>query len=253
MYTSFIVVVVFVLIGVVSGTGSAYLQRLPSTADQTKVNLDLCPTCINEAVELINVVLNVILDEGIETTCAKLGEAVANKTGKPIIGFLVELGCIAVGLDEFIKIIIKVDLDPIWYCELVDMCPINDNGDAKFTKFSVTPTSGHSGTEFVIDCSFTTKNGTGTGMLRLGITDPKNESTVNDFLLEGKKPGTYPERIGFKTLYRNCDLSTGLCDAWPTGQYNVTAELCYGECESHHPHSSVYDMGKSSFVITPKK
>ena len=48
-------------------------------------------------------------------------------------------------------------------------------------------------------------------------------------------------------------LSTGFCDSFPVGTYNVTAQLCNGECDSHHPHSQTYDLGKASFTVTKKK
>ena len=72
------------------------------------------------------------------------------------------------------------------------------------------PKTAPQGTTFIIDCSFTTVNGTGTSMLRLDITDPTNQTSSNDFLIEAKKNGTYAERIGLKTLYAlNCDPSKG--------------------------------------------
>ena len=47
-------------------------------------------------------------------------------------------------------------------------------------------------------------------MLRVEITDPTNQTDSNDYLIEAQKPGTYPERIGLKTLYAmNCDPSHG--------------------------------------------
>lgn len=47
-------------------------------------------------------------------------------------------------------------------------------------------------------------------MLRLDITDSHNQTDSNDFLVESKKPGTYPEKIGLKTLNAwNCDPIQG--------------------------------------------
>lgn len=40
----------------------------------------------------------------------------------------------------------RADLDPIYYCELIPACPVNDHGDAKFTSFTATPQSGPQGT-----------------------------------------------------------------------------------------------------------
>ena len=87
---------------------------------------------------------------------------------------------------------------------------VKDDGDGKFTNFGVLPTTGPQGTTFIIDCTYKTVNGTGTGMLRVEVTDAKNETSGNDYLIEERKPGTYPERIGLETLTAmNCDPSKG--------------------------------------------
>lgn len=62
------------------------------------------------------------------------------------------------------------------------------------------PTTARVGTEFIIDCSFQSKNGTGPGMLSITIVTPQNQSASNDFLLDAKKPGLYDQRIAVPTL-----------------------------------------------------
>jgi hypothetical protein len=122
-------VILFVVIGVSNAARSfnppsTNLERLTSNVDD--VEIDFCPFCINEAVAAINVILNVILDEGILGSCEKLCAEVANRTTK-LVGDICDVACIAVGIDEFIRLIITADLDPIWYCELADMCPSKKN------------------------------------------------------------------------------------------------------------------------------
>ena len=102
---------------------SKNLERRTSNPRQGNVKIDFCPLCINEAVEAINVILNVILDEGIMQSCADLCHAVANKTGSKFMGDVCLAACDGFGIDEFIRVIITADLDPIWYCEMADMCP----------------------------------------------------------------------------------------------------------------------------------
>ena len=87
------------------------------------VDLDLCPTCINVADESINTLLNLILDTGIIGSCQTLCSALAQKTGKEIIGVICNIACDVVGIEEFIKMVENADLDPIYYCELAKMCP----------------------------------------------------------------------------------------------------------------------------------
>ncbi|CAF0853409.1 unnamed protein product [Rotaria sordida] len=272
-------ILILVMVGVACASHSyntrpKKFQRLSSSLNHKKVGIDLCPTCINEVVELINIVLNIILDEGIVASCGDLCGFVANRTGSKILGDICDLACDAFGIDEFVKLIIKADIDPIYYCQLVDMCPINDHGDAKFTNFGVLPQTAPQGTTFVLDLSFMTVNGTGTGTFTFNIINPKNESSGNLYWFEAKKPGTYIEKLGIKTYaLSDCDPSkgknayffvtincliscvilTGLCDAWPVGTYRVTAQICNGDCGSHHPHTSIYDSKATSFVITKKQ
>jgi len=123
MYEVFTVIL---LVGLWNGvhsfnTPSNNLQLLPPIVPD--VDLDFCPTCIDESVAVINILLNVILDEGILATCGELCAFVANKTGSKLAGDICDLTCDGVGIDDFIRLIITIDLDPIWYCELADLCP----------------------------------------------------------------------------------------------------------------------------------
>lgn len=104
---------------------SPNLERFSSFGQGKNVGIDLCPACIDEAVQAINVILNIILDEGIVEDCGKLCEIAANKTGSSLIGTICDLACDAVGIDEFIRLIVEADIDPIWYCEIARLCPSN--------------------------------------------------------------------------------------------------------------------------------
>jgi len=127
MYKAF-TILLFVIIGSACATRSftdqaRKFQSLNPNIGQTKVGIDLCPECIQEAVEIINVLLNLVLDEGIVQSCNDLCGALANRTGSVLIGDLCDVACEALGIDEFVKALIKADLDPIWYCEIIDLCP----------------------------------------------------------------------------------------------------------------------------------
>ena len=129
---------------------------------------------------------------------------------------------------------------------------VNDHGDGKFVDFHMIPSSGRIGTEFFIACSFQTKNGTGPGMITIIIVTPQNQSVGNSFLLDAKPPGVYEQSIIVPTV-TNVPISNDDTDVngFPTGRYNVTGYLCNGECGSQHPHSVIYDVGQSFFVVTP--
>jgi len=224
------------------------VQRIQSI---NNVGLDLCPTCIKFAEEALNILLNIILDTGILGTCQTLCQALADKTGSALLGTICDLVCDIVGIDEFIHIIEKADLDPIWYCEMATMCPVNDHGDAKFKSFNITPMSGRKGTTFTVDFTYQTVNGTGTGEIEIDIRTPDRIPLGTAFLWESKKTGTYPEKISIKAQPDpQCDPTQEPCEQWLPGTYNVTVYLCNGECGSKHPHSSIYDISHGSFVLT---
>jgi hypothetical protein len=116
-------IVLIAMVGIACGsnelnTKSHSIHRVTPT-----VSLDLCPTCINVAEESINILLNLILDTGIIGTCETLCAALAQKTGKEIIGVICNIACDVVGIEEFIKLIENADLDPIYYCEIAKFCP----------------------------------------------------------------------------------------------------------------------------------
>ena len=104
-------------------TPSRNLQRLTSDVRDRSVGVTLCPECIDESVYAINVLLNEILDQGILGDCSKLCGALQNKTGSTVLADVCLLACDGLGLDEFIHLILRVDLDPIWYCEIAKLCP----------------------------------------------------------------------------------------------------------------------------------
>jgi len=51
--------------------------------------------------------------------------AVFNKTQKKDLEELCFAGCDGLGIDEFIKLIVHADIDPIYYCQIVHLCPSN--------------------------------------------------------------------------------------------------------------------------------
>jgi len=246
--------ILIVIVGIACGSElnakSYSIKRVKPFFPRPDVGLDVCPTCLNVADESINILLNLILDTGIIGTCGTLCTALAQKTS-PIIGTICDLACDVVGIAEFIKMLENADIDPIWYCEIARMCPINDHGDCKITQFAIEPATGRQGTTFAINMQYVTGNGTGTGELAIGIHTPDRIPLGASFLLEAKKPGTYNEQITIKAEPDpQCDPTQQPCEQWLPGTYNVTVEICNGECGSKHPHSAIYDTKKGSFELT---
>ena len=99
---------------------------------------------------------------------------------------------------------------------------VNDNGDAKITKFAILPATGRQGTTFSIDFTFVSLNGTGTGELVVEIHTPDRIPLGAGFLLEAQKPGTYNERISVKAE------PDPQCD--PTQRMQILANSLHFDC-----------------------
>ncbi len=63
---------------------------------------------------------------------------------------------------------------------------------------------------------------------------------------------TYYNGIFYSGIFIVYIFFIGPCSAFPLGIYNVTGQICNGDCGSHHPHTSVYDNGFASFEVTKK-
>ena len=107
--------------------GSVALNKQSKFIQQTAIfqknEIDWCPECVNGFDQLIDAVLNIILDYGVLGSCSDLCDLVANKTQSETIDILCTLGCSILGIKEFIKLIEDADLDPIYYCETIKLCP----------------------------------------------------------------------------------------------------------------------------------
>ena len=136
----------------------------------------------------------------------------------------------------YIHCIYRADLDPIYYCELLDQCKYNDNGDATITNATVTPKSGPQGLNwctthlymyitghFKFPMTYVSKNGTSTGEVGIFI-DTADGIPVEDVQLNMPQvPGTYNVEWNLKAEPNpNCDPSQGPCENWLPGLYNAT-------------------------------
>jgi hypothetical protein len=95
--------------------------------------------------EALNYLLNYIVNIGVVGSCSEICGFVQKKTNSKTIGTVCNILCDVVGIEEFVKIVKNADLDPIYYCELLKVCQVNDNGDAKIQSFSIVPSSGPQG------------------------------------------------------------------------------------------------------------
>ena len=77
------------------------------------------------------------------------------------------LVCDAVGIEAFVKAIGHADLDPIYYCHIVDLCKEFDDASATVTQLAVNPASGSQFT-FTADINVNSTVGAGEVACRWG-------------------------------------------------------------------------------------
>ena len=139
---------------------------------------------------------------------------IETKSGSEFLGTVRPLGCNALGIVKSMKLANKIDIDPIYYCEIISLCP------------------GHHKDRLAKESSFLSWY----EAQKLGIyVDPDCDPT------EGRC--TMPNQT-FEPL-----SILEQCEQWLAGTYHVTIQLCDGNCGSHHPHSTTYDIIKGTFIL----
>jgi len=230
---------------VATDTGITY-----SRAEKTPVKSGgMCSFCVQFTGEALDALLNIILNAGVVGGCADLCGELASKTGNKDLGEVCDVLCAAVGIKEFIDIIQKADLDPIYMCELLDLCKVNDHGDATITSLTITPEKGPQQTTFTIAMQWTSKNGTGTGLVTIDVDTVDGIPLGDSELNPDSPPGTYGVKWQIQTQpSQNCQEPP--CEEWLPGVYNITVGVCNGDCGNKHPHSGVYDTKAGNFSIS---
>lgn len=216
------------------------------------VDVDLCPTCIRFTEKALNILLNIIVQAGIEGSCGKLCSALADKTGSQVLGGICMVLCEVGGVKEFVKLIEKADLDPIYFCELLKRCPINDHGDAQITDLAIDPVTGPRG-QRSITFTIQSKNGTGTGEMIITVKTVDGIPVQEGLLMQAASASQFPAPQKFTLKAEpdpSCDPTQQFCEQWVPGTYVLRVEICNGECGSKHPHSQLYDRKETNFTIT---
>lgn len=219
-------------------------SSIPSKAHD-KVGLDLCPFCVQTMGQIINQLLNIIVQVGIVGTCGELCGLLPLKLEAVACNLL----CDIVGIKEFVRLVEMADLDPIYFCELLDhQCPVHDcDGQcAKITGTNISPKSGPQGTEFTIEVAVQGLNQTSTATIAVDIFPPAPGFPFGDAELvpTGFQPGqVYQVRLTLRA-------EPSEQEPFSPGTYKVQFAACEGECGSKHPHSAVYAVANDNFQIT---
>jgi len=206
--------------------------------------VDLCNTCNQLDGAVINELLNYILNAGVvggcEKLCANLNGTIARDT--------CDLVCAYVGIKAFAEAIESADLDPIYFCQQLKFCPVDDDGAATITSLVVHPSEGPAGTKFDAKLSVVVTNHTGAGEFRFTVYGGPGGDSGASSLFPELAPGAYDVKLKVNT-----EATTdpdGFPIVWDAGVYTVGGVFCMGECGSQKPHSKLFGSENATFIIT---
>jgi len=229
----------------ISSTFAVSLTK-PSIAKKVPVGtvkgprIDLCPTCVNLFSNAIDELLNIILNGGVIGSCG----ALCQQLPEQYEAVACDLICDYIGIEEFINLVEYEDPDPIYLCQIVDLCPVVNGGAVNITSLYVDPPSGPQGTFFNITMVYTVLSPTGPGLLAVTIVPPGADFPFGgeDFQ-EGQPKGSYP--VGWQL-----QATPSENESFGPGVYQVQAAVCAGDCTTSHPYGGVYAQATTSFKIT---
>jgi len=210
-------------------------------------NFDGCGICVNVMSQGINQLLNVILNLGVIGSCNQLCGYLEEYGQLAVTGC--NLACDYVGIELFIKAIEKADLDPIWLCEEIKICPVHDctlPTCATFNNTLVDPTSAPKETVFHASSVLEIFDLTGTGEIIFEVLMPTGDVLGGGELVpKGFQKGVYDIRFDIETNDQPGDPPIEFIP----GTYKVGVVVCQGMCGSSHSHSRRLADTYTSFKI----
>jgi len=201
--------------------------------------LDMCPECVDLMDNVINQLLNVILNGGVLGSCQALCSALQNEYEATICNLL----CDYVGIEGFIDAINDTDPDPIYVCQVIDVCPVVNNGSVKILSTYSRPASGAQGTTFTCGMQYQVISATGPGSVDIAIIPPGSGEVMSDGeFTEGQAPQTY-------TVEWTVPTTPSENEPFTAGTYQVSLAVCEGDCTTSHRWGGVYASAMTTFTI----
>ncbi|KAG2388247.1 hypothetical protein C9374_000411 [Naegleria lovaniensis] len=225
-------------------------QASPATLSRlatAKNSYELCDLCINLLDQTINNLVNIILNVGVIGGCGDICKYLSNLGSLTVVAC--NLVCDYLGVNEFINMIENADLDAIYGCQLVSLCPIRDCKApvcAQFFNTRVVPAIAPKGTTFNAVSQLRIYNQTGTGELYFEVDGPVTADIAGGELKgQGFAPGNYDIQV---QIQAQDDEQNQV--VWFPGKYEFFVAACEGECGSKHPHSRILAESRAFFNIT---
>jgi hypothetical protein len=215
--------------------------RVPLASVKLEPNQGIgCPVCVtffdNTLGDLLNIILNLGIGAGCGTLCTQLPQ--------PLEQAICEFLCVAVGFEAFVDLLNSTDIDPIYLCTEMDVCPANTcaTGCVTIDSVAVQPKSGPVRTTFNVEVIVHALQNTGTGVTRVVVNPPGGGQP---FAVENLNEGWQAGTVNNVTVAVETDWEDW---TFPPGQYPIEIDSCAYDCDDQH---GIYFATKySSFVIT---
>lgn len=204
----------------------------------------LCSPCVQLGGQSISILLNYILNVGVVGGCSKLCGHLTSKGSREAC----DLVCGVVGIKAFTKALNHTDLDPIYFCEILDACPAGrDDAALQILSVVAQPTSIAKGDTVELSVQVNVTNASGVGEFGLAVHGPVTSPVSQTFLLAKGIP-VGQQTLAVKLTVQD-DNSGNPPVVWNPGSYQFTFEVCQGECHSKHPHSKYFGSKAGNFTL----
>lgn len=225
---------VLAVVGVASGAAiQTELVNVPEN-----VQGDLCPFCVKTMDQVLNELVEIILNGGVLGSCSALCSRLGGLEATAC-----NLLCDYVGIETFVKVLSYEDPDPIYVCQLLEVCSHTNGGKADMFFCDVTPKSGRQGTTFTVEAEWRVTAPTGPGGINIVVIPQGGFPISGGSFVDGQQPGTYGVKFDLKT-------KPSEQEPFNPGVYRVEVALCEGDCTTKHPWGGVYTQNATSFTIT---
>jgi hypothetical protein len=177
-------------------------------------------------------------------------ERYLSNMGDPIV-LACNVACDYVGIRVFVKLVEEADLDPIFLCESLHLCPVHDCKAPVCVSFNSThcvPPKAKLETLINVVSTLQVYNETGVGEIMLLLTKPQQAGTAmaGAIVPDGFKPGTY--QVDFQ-IDTTSDPEPIPPIVFPAGTYQVEFLACQGSCGSKHAHTRLLAHVNTTFEL----
>lgn len=200
--------------------------------------MEVCLDCISFMQKNIATLIVIIEKVGVIDTCQKLCGMLNSTVDIDACTVM----CDAIGVEAFWQLFVKVGINPIYACELVNACIPQKYPAVTFTSSIISPPSGPPGTTFEFKMQFTVVNETGVGETAFVVYFPTESGYdigfISQDIFPDYIPGDYQANVTFPTN------STFLA-----GKYLIIFDLCSGAC-GQEPEIYPFASEEIAFNIT---